>query len=195
MDQGSGGGVNLEFSEADHIYTLDGRRVPSVTQVLAMLENWERVPWEQLEAARQFGTNVHKACHLQNRGELDVAALDLALDPYVRAWQRFLVESNATLIASETRVANARLGYAGTLDALVDRRGHTWLVDIKSGDVPDTCGPQTSAYAAALGRPVRRYAVQLKPDGSYKTHAYTSSTDFAIFQSCLNVYKWRERNK
>jgi hypothetical protein len=185
----------LTFDAATHRYGIDGKPVPSVTQVLSMLDNWENVPRDVLEAARDFGRKVHSACALHNSGELDTESLDPLLLPYLDAWRKFLEESNVTLVASETRVMHHGFGYAGTFDALLERRGHRWLIDIKSGAVPVTVGPQLAAYAQALGSKVRRYSVQLRADGTYRCEPYTSSTDWSIFLSCLNVWKWREKHQ
>lgn len=195
MDAGGCVCMKLEFDEPTHAYTLDGKRVPSVTQVLDMLTDWQHVPISTLEAARDLGTKVHAAVHLFNRGELDLDALDPILLPYVNAWRDFLEWSGGTLIASETRVASPSYGFAGTLDTLLDRRGHTWLIDVKSGAIPLTVGPQTAAYEKALNRKVRRYCVALGADGTYGVRNYTSSTDWSIFVSCLNVWKWRAKNQ
>lgn len=188
--------MKIEFEETAHVYRLDGAVVPSVTQVLSFMENqqWVGVPHETIERARQLGNNVHLACHLFNRGELDWSTLDPQLVPYVQGWERFLTEKSATVIASETRVAHPKLGYAGTIDTLLDVRNYDWLVDIKTGQPTKAWGPQTAGYADCLGsKKLRRYCVRLFGDGTYKLIPFRNSTDHHIFVSMLNIYRWMEK--
>jgi hypothetical protein len=188
------------FDAEQHAYTLDGRSVPGVTQILGLLEDFEGVPWHLLEAARKFGQHVHAACALMVRDELDWGALDSALVPYVEAAKRFIEESGVVVRASELRVAHPALRYAGTLDLLGELRG-LCLFDFKSGVFPRSVGPQTAAYAAAYQqetgiRVARRYCVQLNPalPNGYKVHALTNSADWNIFLSCLNIWNFKNVN-
>lgn len=189
----------IEFDKATHTYMVDGRRVPSVTQVLAPLEDYSMVPPDVLEAARLFGQHVHEACDLYNRGELDWTALDPALVPYVGAWRQFIEDTGAVVIASETRVAHAALGYAGTPDCVLAWGARTVVPDIKSTSVvPRTVGAQTAAYAKAYhsthgGNAPSRYCIQLRPDGTYKTHPRRDPGDWSLFVSALNIHKFKEK--
>lgn len=187
----------LTFNEARHEYRVGGRVVPSVTQVLGILTDFGAVPAEVLARAAEFGTHVHQACALWNRGTLDEDALDPALAPYLAQWQRFVVESGAEIRDSELPVYHRGLNYAGTLDVLAEWRNGLCIIDIKTGAVPRTVGAQTEAYRRAYESqecgvmPRRRYCVQLTAD-AYKVHALTDPSDWALFTSCLNV--WRFRN-
>ena len=186
--------ADLCFDEASHTYHVGGVRWPSVTEVLDPLLELDGIPRHVLDAAAAFGSNVHAACHLYNQGRLDEASLDPALAPYLFGWKQFLADTGAIVVASELRVSHKQLRYAGTLDtiAMIDRRRE--LVDIKStAEIPRTVGPQTAAYAEAKGEPrIRRRVVQLRADGDYRSRVLTNRTDFNVFVSCLNI--WRFRN-
>jgi len=39
-----------------------------------------------------------------------------------------------------------------------------------------------------------RGALQLFPDGKYKLHEFKDPSDFAVFLSLLNVYRFKERH-
>lgn len=190
--------AQLTFEPEGHTYRLAGLEVPGVTQVLELLEDWEKVPRHLLEAARLFGQHVHEACALLVRGKLDWASLDPALVPYLEGAQRFLRESGVKVIASELRIAHKTLRYAGTLDILGEIRGQTGLFDFKSGIVPRTVGPQTAAYVGAHQdtygiRVNRRYCVQLSPElpNGYKVHALNEPADWHTFLSALNIHRWK----
>lgn len=187
--------AELEFDARTHTYRHGGRVVPGVTSVLEQLQYLDGVPWAVLEAAREFGTNVHLACHLWNQGILNVEALDPALKPYLADWIAFLNETGFYVTASESRIFHQTFRYAGTADAFGTWQKTSWVVDIKSGAVPDTVGPQLAAYQqAAIMRPRRRLCVQLTGHG-YKLHEQKDLSDFALFTSALNLYRYRMKRK
>lgn len=189
--------AKVHFDAARHEYRVAGRVVPSVTQVLGILSDFGAVPAEVLARAAEFGTHVHQACAMSNAGNLDEAALDPALAPYLAQWKRFVVESGAEIRDSELVVFNAGLKYAGTLDVLAHWKGQLCIIDIKTGEVPRTVGAQTEAYRRAYMAqecgvaPRRRYCIQLTAD-AYKVHALNDPADWSLFTSCLNV--WRHLN-
>lgn len=186
----------LAFDPVEHAYAFEGRRVPSVTQILGFLDDWERVPRDVLEAAARFGTHVHEAAALLVRDELDMDALDSALVGPMRGLQKFLANASAVVVDSEKRVYHPALKYAGTLDVTLHWRGGMALADFKTGaTAPKSVGPQTAGYAealAAMGGPKikRRYCIQLL-DGDYKVTKLDNPSDWAIFQSCLNLWRWK----
>lgn len=191
--------MQLAFDKPSHTYTLNGRAVPSVTQVLQPLELFEGIPFHVLEAARERGQFVHEAMALLVRGALDWASLDVSLVPYIEGGKRFLDESGAVVIASEMSVACPRIRCAGTFDLLAHMRDSECLIEFKAtAALPRTVGPQTAAYErlyqATHGPGYRRrYCVQLKP-GDYKVHPLTDPADWSVFQSCLNIHYWRNKN-
>jgi hypothetical protein len=188
--------MQLEFNKDGHVYQLDGRVVPSVTQVLAPLVDFSMVRPEVLEAARAFGNHVHQACHLDDQEALDWSELDPALVPYVTAWRAFLRDTGAVVIASEQPIAHATLGYAGTPDRVLMMKREIVVPDLKATSVvPRSVGPQTSGYAKAYqsqhgGREPGRLCVQLKADGTYSSHRRREPTDWSVFLSCLNVWRF-----
>lgn len=185
--------AELQFDETSHTYRVGVEVWPSVTQILEPLQDLDGIPRDILDAAAAFGINAHAACHLDNLGVLDDAALDERLRPCVEAWRKFLAVTGAVVLASEMRVAHRRLKYAGTLDTICLIRGQRELVDIKAtAAIPRTVGPQTAAYAEALGEPrIKRRVVQLRRDGTYRTERLTNRSDSNLFMSALNIFRWR----
>lgn len=182
------------LDEATHTYRVAGEIWPAVSRIIKPLECWDGIPPDVLEAAAAFGRNVHAACHLHNIGQL--GELSPALVPYVDAWKQFLADMDVTVIGSEVRVAHATLRYCGTLDVHALIRDREELIDLKSTVVmPRAVGPQTAGYANAMGKPrIRRRAVQLRDDGTYRSKILKDPTDWSIFLSCRNLYNWRNRN-
>lgn len=188
----------LTFDEPSHTYVLDGRLVPSVTQVLACLEDFERIPYAVLEAARIRGQYVHEACALLVRDELDWSALDVTLVPYLVGAKRFLDETGLTVIASECRVVSEELALAGTLDLVGIWRTKECVFDFKAtAIIPKSVGPQLALYESLYrshygGGKRLRYCVHLMPN-DYRVRAYLSSNDMHIGLSCLNVFNFKSK--
>lgn len=186
----------LTFDEATHTYRFGGNVVPGVTSILAPLTNFDRVPPHVLQAAADFGKAVHKACELDDLQELDEAALDPALVPYLQAWRKFSADYAVEWQDIEDPIYHATLNYAGTPDRFGMVRGQFTVVDIKStAQLYPSVGPQLSAYANAKGQPyAHRLAVQLKADGTYVAKPYTDPTDWPVFASLLTLRNWCARN-
>lgn len=188
----------LTFDPVEHEYRDGARVVPSVTQILQPLSNFDFVDQDVLRAAQEFGTAVHMACELWDTGMLDRDSLDPELEPYLQGWIAFCQAHNCQWEGIELRVYDKAMGYAGTLDrfGLVD--GERAIVDIKSGSklFPST-GPQTAAYAQAhvpvVARSIKRYAVRLFPNG-YELKAYTSPLDWATFASLITLGGFCDRH-
>jgi hypothetical protein len=197
----------LTFEQETHTYRYGERVIPSVTQILQPLQGLQawidgaRSEYERsrrlaiLEAASDFGTNVHLACHLFNIGELDEAALDPSLAPYLAGYKLFLSETGFVVTGSEVRVLDKLKRYAGTCDLYGLWKNTTWAADLKSGIVPTTVGAQLAAYQeAAPERPRRRLCIQLKPN-AYKLHECKEVSDFSLFNSALNVHQFQQIHK
>lgn len=170
----------LEFDAASHIYTLDGSIVTSVTGAIRAAV-FNGVPLMETrwftDAARDRGSYVHQCVEIINTtGGIDWAGVDPEMEPYVRAYAKFLDDSNFTPFAVECRVASRRYRYAGTIDALGlmgEFQGNV-LLDVKSGPPARWHKWQLGGYAEALVetgyRVDRAFTLQVKRDGSYEIH-------------------------
>lgn len=186
----------LTFDPASHTYRFLGAVVPSVTQVLAPLVDFSRVPPDVLEAKRELGTMVHEACHYWDEDDLDIDCIPAAVEPYLTAWQKFKAETRAEVLLCERRVFDPMLMYAGTLDRVLLIDGIKWLVDLKTSfSTPASAGPQTAAYTRALGdlSVTRRAALRLRDDGTYRFDPLNGADDWAVFAACLTVRRFMEK--
>ena len=186
----------LTFNEELHEYRWNGVAVPSVTTILKPLSNMQFVDPYILDAAQKFGTAVHKACELHDLGTLDEDALDPGLAPYLEGWKKFSVEHATRWLVIEKPMFHSVYRYAGTPDRLGMVDGCRSVVDIKSGSALfPTVGPQTAAYLnianhRELNPFERRYAVQLKMDGTYKLEEYKDPSDWSVFMSLITLRGW-----
>lgn len=188
----------LEFDERQHVYRLQGREIPGVTQVLAPLVDFSQVPPAILEAKRDLGSRVHLATHLDDEQDLDETSVEDDVRPYLEAWRHFLRVSGAKVMLTEKRVLHESMEYAGTLDNVLVIEGQRWLIDKKTSiSLPHAVGPQTAAYKAALGpayADVRRAALRLGADGKFKFNALSDPFDWAVFVACLTLHNFRKRH-
>ena len=187
----------LAFDEATHTYTVAGRRVPSVTEILAPLHDFGSIPPAVLAVAADRGTRVHLATELDDEGSLDETTVADDVRPYLEAWRAFKRERLVAVLASEQRVYNIPSNYAGTLDRIVGMDADDWLIDIKTSvEIPASVGPQTAAYKAATGNEkLRRGVVQLKADGTYRFKELESPKDWVVFQACNLIHRFKQETR
>ena len=189
----------LEFSEADHVYRLYGRPIPSVTSVIRdnrLGPDFSRVPADSLQRARDLGTAVHAALHYADEGTLDETTVDPAVAPYLAAWRAFRAARGVVIVEMERRYADVTYRFGGTLDRIVvadvmdigPRR--RVVCDVKTGGV-EGANYQTAAYhyLAGEGPGTLRWAVQLHPERPvpYTVYPYSSPRDWRIFRAALEL--------
>lgn len=200
--------ADFRFDEATHTYTLDGKVMPSVTQILKPLTEaiYRFVPDDVMADAADLGRAVHKACELLARGTLDEDSLHPDIVPYLDGYRRFIAESGFRPVLIEEPAYHPQLGYAGMLDVFGAQADRPTLIDIKTTSTitPAIVGPQTAAYGdmvirhpamEALGKQkLVRSAVHLIGDGTYRQVFFKDDADRSVFVSLLNIHHWRLRH-
>jgi hypothetical protein len=197
--------MSLVFDPASHTYTVDGRVLPSVTEVCNVLapNYYANVPPDVLERKRAIGVALHAAIALDVNGDLDESSVAPEISLYFKAWRSFAVAVGWKTLVVEKPMHNERYGYAGTPD-LIGRMGNdpstSWLLDVKSACVlSPLTAVQTAAYAdmarSATGFSLsRRGALHLRPDGRFEVKQYDDPDDVQAFLAALNVLRWRKNN-
>lgn len=201
----------LHFDTTEHRYTLDGLRLPSVTEILSPItaHEYRGVDSEVMGRAAALGEAVHKLIELDIAGTLDEDALDASLRPYLAQWRQFLVQSGFVPILSEHRVHSVRYGYAGTLDLFGLLNAEAALIDAKrTAAVPRSAGPQTAGYELSLresspeavaqaasgpgnGR-IHRYALHLTPE-RWRLVPQKDPNDLRVFLAALTLHNYLEK--
>jgi hypothetical protein len=190
----------VNFDEASHTYTVEGRKLPSVTQVL-LAERLIDDRWFT-EWARERGSAVHLACQMVAEGDLDETSLDPRIAGYVDAYRLFLAETGFDPHHLEVTVVSKSDGYAGRFDqAGTDRLDRLGIIDLKTGAPNRATGVQLSAYSRAWYEESKYNAeflwgVHLQENGRYKIEDYSefgkpTGTGFAVFRAALTLMKWR----
>lgn len=200
---------DLIFVEDGHQYFHKGQPVPSVTQILQPLIDYSHVPPAVLARAAEIGKAVHLACALEDRDDLVEDSLHPALIPYLRAWRRFKTETGFVPEVIEQPMHSPLHRIAGTPDRIGLLRGILGkpraVLEIKTtADFIPSFGPQLAGYWQLWRESklmdtrqllaTRRYAVQLREDGSYRLERYSDHHDMVVFAACLTLYRHKERN-
>jgi len=196
--------VNLAFDAGTHTYRLNGRVVPSVTQLIAQLYRgaFDCVPEAILDRKRDIGLAVHAATELIDVDDLDESSVDPAITGYLDAYRAFLRAERPKWVMSETRLAHPLLGFAGTLDRSGFLRKEVSIVDVKTvAELHPAVGVQTAGYdllhqhANDTRAHAKRYALQLRPDGTYKLQPYLSPDDYRVFLSIVSLHNWISKHE
>lgn len=204
--------MSLEFDAATHTYTLNGRRIPSVTQILAQVVDYSMVPADILDRKCAIGSALHQAIAYDHDGALDEDSIDAAVLPYFDAWRKFVFDMGGALVvhAAEKPFASTLYQYGTTPDIWGTVGGHFAVIELKStATIHPAVGLQTAAQAEALTdnlvwtgkafdaiqrRSVKRFCLQLKPTGNYTVREFKERSDFAVFIALRSVWGWKAAN-
>lgn len=205
--------MELKFKAEEHVYLLDGKPIPSVTQILGqyveaniggikyLVETSTGFSMQKsmMNEKADFGTAIHDACAIMLSGkELDLDKLHPDLETPMLAFYDFIQEYKVEAhIIEEPMVAKYdQVWYAGTPDLICSIYGAKFLIEIKSS--PSACsmaGPQTSAYenlyrkTYRTGENLRRGVMFLNQDkNKWILKALTSAKDRRFFRAKLRQH-------
>lgn len=190
-----------QFDEELHAYTnSSGQKLPSVTSILSPISDalYRFIPRETLKKAAELGTAVHECIELSLQDDLDEDSVLPLWVPYLCAFRSFMGAYKPKVIATEQRLACDL--YAGTIDFVCEINGELWVIDWKTtNQLMPQVALQTAAYELlARGyhgtQLMRRGAVQLKDDGTFKFEQYTDIKDYEHFETFLKARQWMDAN-
>lgn len=193
----------IEFEPSGHVYTLNGRRLPSVTQIMEpmSLMLYKDVPPDVMMAAADRGTRAHE--QVSNLVRYGILEMDGDTEPYLNAYRKFAEDYAPKWIESEYRTFHRTLMYAGTLDltGYVEPDDDTGVdvVDIKTTREfhPMMLKTQLAGYTEALkshGIKIRsRYGLQLLRDGTYRFERVEDG--YKLFLHCLAIFNEMQKEK
>jgi hypothetical protein len=186
------------FAAHLHAYELDGRQIPSVTQVLTLagISDVSGIPVHNLDRAASIGKAVHLACDLLDADDLDLDSLDPQIVGYVLGYQRFREEWDFVPELIEHRTVASVLGlqYGMCVDRVGPLRGKMYVLDLKtSSKRRPEWAIQTIAYAQGLGMyDAGRAALHLHKDGTYNLIEYQDRVqDAETWEAALQVAYWK----
>lgn len=190
----------LVFERDTAPYVVNGERLVSVTEALAIagLIDFSGVPVDRLEEAALRGTMAHGFTAMIDRGE-EVGSIPEAVQPYVAAYEKFRADTNFEAALIEHPMIHDRWKYAGTLDRFGPLNGSDCVLDLKCGaTIPRWVGLQLAGYELVLerirppgSRRRKRFALRLKPDGTYSLQQFNDFSDRADFLSAVRIAQWQ----
>lgn len=169
------------------------------------IEALAAAPYEQMKTAQIRGTTIHKLAEAVAHGAPVEVPEELA--QHVQGYAEFLGDFDVEALATEARIANRTLWYAGTFDLLARIDGRIWLLDLKtSRAVYDDTALQTAAYANAELCIVNNELVRFpQVDAIGVVHVTDSGTQlydlgdiadaFIEFVACLTTYNGSRRRR
>ncbi len=196
--------MEVEFLEGPHLYIVDGRPYPSVTEIPKPFlgDRFSFVAPEVMEAARERGKLVHRACHEFDDddilwdawGEFDRDRSQPIL-PYVQSYALWRDATGFIPLDIEKRVYDHNLRVAGTLDRKGYLFGELSIIDLKSGEVGKETALQTAGYAILDGSVAcKRYGLRLIPGKMAKLVPFPDPMDILAFKAFVTAYGWLVKN-
>lgn len=188
--------ASIQFEPEQHIYTLRGMRLPSVTQIMEpmSLMLYKDVPLDVLQAAADRGTRAHE--QISNYVLYGIMEEDTDTAPYIQAFLDFEKDYRPSWVASEYRTYHKIMRYAGTLDLLgyiqPDDDTGVDLIDLKCTSIfhPIMLSTQLSGYKEAVRshgvKTRRQYGLQLLKNGKYRFEEIPDG--YKTFLHCLAIY-------
>jgi hypothetical protein len=183
----------LEFQRVPHVYLWRGRELDSVTKI--MRRHGLGFQGVAPQGALDRGIYVHEALPLI--GEWSAIPEDYA--GYCHAAEAYLSQTETRITHSELPLVHPELGYCGTPDAVVLRKGRRGLIEAKTGDASDW-DVQAAAYVRMWERWFPNLAIEfvegvkLNDDGTYRTEDLDIGPGWNAFAACL-VLESRTRRR
>lgn len=162
----------INFDEENHIYTVYGKQVPSVTQILKEVfpNKYSGIPPEILEKKAEYGKQVHKYIEIieKKKPKKPLAYIkryynpDMYQEENIKQYLKIKEENKIKVLASEKMVLYG-LYYCGTLDMLASVNGKRAIIDIKTTAELDELyvSYQNSLYEMANGKVDKLYCLWL----------------------------------
>ena len=183
----------LIYKEEDHTYTLEGRKLTSVSAILkdcGIINNKFYT-----EAGANNGKRRHLLCELYDKGTLDWGSIGEADLPYLEAWIKFKEENHVEIQGIEVGAYHPLLNYAGTTDRLMLIKGEPYIGDIKTGAESKATELQLILYGMMFtyaGQRAKLKTIYLKETGKYKPReAFYKDEKFAM--SAIRINQWKQR--
>lgn len=178
----------VEFKEEDHTYFHDGKRVPSVTEILkgcGFIVGMEFVD----DYSVWKGQALHRAIELHNKGTLDESTIPPIVMPGFQAFLEFEKATGFIVDGFEQRVFRPELWFAGTLDLAGHfPDGKKGIGDVKGGIVKPWTKYQVALYAVGAGDSYcRRFAIGLA-GGKPKIHEFKDINDITVALGAVAVH-------
>ena len=185
---------SFRFDEAEHAYYLDGKRIPSITQLLDAggLVNGAAYFTEE---SRRRGTEVHQLCADYDMGALDPLTVTSNRRPYLMAYVAACSALKPTWDAIEEADVHPAHGFAGRTDRVGFVLNRQTVAEIKSAAKAKHHAIQTALQAvlASVRWPLpaehwQRLVVYVKPSGKFSVERHEDRRDFDVAMDLIRRF-------
>lgn len=192
--------AKVELDQATHTYRVGGKVISGITGLLRDAGIIKGVDYGSDEALWR-GKLIHKALEYLNKGTLNWDTVDNEIEPYIRAYQQFQMDTGFKPRSWENSLYHPQLKYCGTYD--VEGPAYNddhWLVDTKTGltslAMSDWVGIQTAAQALLLPNSTKykRFGLKLTSEGKYNLIRYEDPEDYNAFVAIIALRNWRNKH-
>jgi len=182
--------AKVKFDKVTHTYTVGGKKLPSVTQIMRPLSEqyYADIPQEIMENARQRGTRVHEAIEMYDIFGTETD--DKAIRPYLVGYRmaqelhQFHPKFSEQIMACED--------YCGTVDMIAKMGNDLIIIDLKATSKInfELLEVQLAGYmrlARENNHAIERtYVLQVKP---YAFRFVEILPNYEAFERLLDEYK------
>lgn len=189
------------YNEETRIHTLDGKIIPSVSNIVGPLSrDYSRAHPEKLERKRNLGTAFHECIRLFLGNDLDEDSIDEELVIPMRQFREFWGDDEfkglplPTIIAIEQPFCNEKLKYCGKPDLVTKHTIYDW----KLRPYDPICDPLRMAGYAGLFSdfPVKRkIVVEFSLDSGYLPHDADKKQANSMFREMLKHYHRQQKRR
>lgn len=118
------------FDKESHSYWIDDEQIPSLSEIIRPLENYDSVPPAILARKAESGTNVHETIRLYLDGNLDYDNLDEGNKIAIDLFNKFRLDEGVPykVLEWEKPTYNEKLLYGTTPDLVCDEA----IIEIKT---------------------------------------------------------------
>lgn len=184
------------FDESTHTHYIGKTVVPGITTCLKPLYNFDFVPPAILQAACDWGSNVHKTIELYCNDDLDTESLDPLLFPILSGFIDWTKEHNLNRadFVVEKPMGDSSLMYGGIPDLILDGQLIVELKTRKCNMLTDSI--QTAAQEALWKKNggdknkkiYDRFVLELKQDGKYVYTKVNENGAYNRYRHLLDHY-------
>ena len=187
------------YNEETRIHTLNGKVIPSVSQVVEPISfDYSKIKPSTLKGKQDLGVQFHKLVELYIRDDLgnesefleEVPALRLPFEAFKEYWIDVELKDASMTLAVEQSFCNSRLKYCGRPDQIKE----TSIIDWKLRPYDPICDPiRMAGYAGLVSDFPKKKLTVVSFDlkGNRKIHDTEKKGAWGMFRELLKHY-WDE---
>ncbi len=188
------------YNETSREHTLDGKPIPSVSQVIDPLCNFEGIPKEVLVRKTELGIQFHEAIRLHLCDDLDFDSIDPDLVKPMRVfqvwWNNFSPFGRGEEDI-EKPIYHKTLKYCGKPDLVTATKLYDWKLRLYN-PITDTLKLVAYNHMLLSSRKVNEsrrdcWTVCFDLDGRVKTHRSQNPKAWGVFRKMLERYNSEQK--